>query len=305
MGAKKKVHTEEPAEFAAKKTPYVGFLKNEIVLVQFIPKPTKEITNPSHVAYGGKLQGTFDNISPPRLDKGRMQNILTNDEKDGLEYLMNRDLSIYGDFWKSYRKGGMFPIALSKDDVSLNLMVPEDYITWKVLCNTQLVANSTEQLKNEYRASYKYVMVQENEGAKVEEDRINDKADAFAFYSEMASSPDALRYILRANGKHTHSGQELSFLRKEVGKLIEHAPAREVILKLKEDKLFTEKILLEEAFGLGVIDKISGQFFTKDNESIAGTGEEPTEHNAARFLGSPVGQEMKLSIIARVKNARD
>jgi hypothetical protein len=287
------------------KDPYVGFLKNETVLVQYIPKPTKEITNPNHVAYGGKLQGTFDNISPPRLDKGRMQNILTNEEKEGLEFLMSRDLSIYGDFWKSYRKGGMFPIALSKDDTTLNLSVAEDYIIWKVLLNTNLVANSTDQLKNEFRASYKYVMVKENEGAKVEEDRINDKADAFAFYSDLSSSSDGLRYILRACGKHTHSGQDLSFLRKEVGKLIEGETSRKIILNLKSDKLFKEKILLEEAFGLGVIDRISNQYFTKENEPISGTGEEPTENNAARFLGSPVGQEMKLSIEARVKNARD
>tara|TARA_R110000850_G_scaffold56637_4_gene133282 strand:- start:12344 stop:13279 length:936 start_codon:yes stop_codon:yes gene_type:complete len=304
--AKKAQRTADAvSEKIVSKDPYVGFLKNETVLVQYIPKPTKEITNPSHVAYGGKLQGTFDNISPPRLDKGRMQNILTNEEKEGLEYLMSRDLSIYGDFWKSYRKGGMFPIALSKDDVVLNLMVPEDYITWKVLKNTQLVANSTDQLKNEFRASYKYVMVKEHEGAQVEEDRINDKAEAFAFYSELSNSPDGLRYILRVLGKHTHSGQDLSFLRKEVGKQIDSEPSRKIILKLKSDKLFKEKILLEEAFGLGVIDRISGQYFTKENEPISGTGEDPNEHNAARFLGSPVGQDMKLAIEARVKNARN
>tara|TARA_R110000796_G_scaffold202062_1_gene318320 strand:+ start:3794 stop:4723 length:930 start_codon:yes stop_codon:yes gene_type:complete len=289
----------------SRETVYTGFLKNETVLIQYIPKPTKEITNPSHVAYGGKLQGTFDMISPPRLDKGRMKNILSNEEKEGLEFLMSRDLSIYGDFWKSYRKGGMFPIALSKDDVSLNLSVPEDYITWKVLLNTMLVADSTDKLKNEYRASYKYVMVKENEGSKVEEDRINDKAEAYAFYSDLANSPDSLRYILRKLGKHTHAGQDLTFLRKEVGKAIEIIDSREILLKIKSDKLFKEKIILEEAFTLGVIDKISNQYFTKENENISGTGEEPTEHNAARFLGSPVGQEMRLAIEARVKNARD
>ena len=292
-------------EVPTRPTIYTGFLKKETVLVQFIPKPTKEIRDPKHIAYGGKLEGTFDMISPPRLDKGRMQNILTNDEKKGLEYLMDRDLSIYGDFWRSYRKGGMFPIALGKSDVTLNLWVPEDYIIWKVLLNTNLVANTTNQLKNEYRASYKYVMVKENEGTKVEEDRINDTAEAYGFYSELANSPDSLRYILRKLGKHTHSGQDLGFLRKEVGKAIDNVSDRTLILKFKEDKLFKEKILLEEAFGLGVIDRISDQYFTKENEAISGTGDEPTEHNAARFLGSPVGQEMRLAIEARVKNARD
>lgn len=288
-----------------KQLPYTGFLKNETIIVQFIPKPTKEITDPKHVAYGGKLQGTFDHIAPPRLDKGRMKNILTSQEKEGLEYLMGRDLSIYGDFWKGYRKGGMFPIALGKDDIALDLSIPEDYIKWKVLLNTNLVANSIEQYKNEYRASYKYVMVKENEGAKQDEERVNDKAEAYLFFSSISSSKDSMRYVLRQLGKHTHSGQETSFLVKELGKAIENEQDRRVILKLKDDKGFKEKILLEEAFGLGIIDRISNQYFTKENEPIAGTGEEPNENNAARFLGSPVGQELRLSIEARIKNARD
>lgn len=287
------------------KEPYVGFLKNEKVIIQFIPKPTKEISDPRHVAYGGKLQGTYDHIAPPRLDKGRMKNILTKEEKEGLEFLMGRDLSIYGDFWKGYRKGGMFPIALGKDDRILNLTVPEDYITWKVLLNTNLVANSLDDYKNKYRASYKYVMVKENEGAQVEEERINSKAEAYEFYSNISGSVDSMRYVLRKIGKHTHSGQDSTFLRKEIGKAIEIEKDRNTILKLSKDKLIKEKILLEEGFSLGVIDRISGQYFTKENEPIAGEGDEPTEDNAARFLGSPVGQEMKLALEARIKNARE
>ena len=286
---------------------YTGFLKEEIVLVQFIPKPTKEITDPKHVAYGGKLNGTFDYISPPRLRKDVMKNILTKEEKEGLEYLMNGvDLSVYGDFWKGYKKdGGLFPIALGKDDVALDLSIPEDYIVYKVLLNTNLVANSPEQLKNEPRASYKYVMVLENESGKMEEDRINDKAQAFVFFNEISGSKDALRYVLRKCGKYTSAGQKMNFLRKEVGKLIEDPKYVKVILDIKEDKLFKEKILLEEAVTLGVIDRISEQYFTKENEPISGTGEEPNEWNAARYLGSPVGQDMRLAIEARIKNARE
>lgn len=295
----------EKTKKAEKPEVYTGFLKNEKVIVQFIAKPTKEITNPKHVAYGGKLQGTFDNIAPPRLRKDKMKNILTKEEKDGLEYLMERDLSIYGDFWKGYRKGGMFPIALGKDDLVLDLSVPEDYIKYKVLLNTNLVANSPDQLKNEFRASYKYVMVQENETSRLEEETVSDKATAFAFYSEIVNSSDALRYVLRKLGKHTHATQGKGFLRGEVGKAIDIPKYRDVILKIAQDKKFKEKILLEEAFTLGVIDRISGQYFTKEEEPIAGDGEEPNEHNAARFLGSPVGQEMRLAIEARVKNARE
>lgn len=287
------------------KQPYVGFLKNEKVIVQFIPKPTKEISDPNHVAYGGKLQGTYDNIAPPRLDKGKMKNILTNEEKIGLEFLMGRELSVYSDFWRGYRKGGMFPISLGKDDVTLDLSVPEDYIRWKVLLQSKLVANSLEQLKNEHRESYKYVMVKENETDKADEDRVTDKAKAFAFFSSIMNSKDSLRFVLRHLGKHTHAKQELSFLVGELGKAIEVDKDRAIILKLSEDKLIKEKIILEEAFSLGVIDRVSGQYFTKKKEPISGKGDEPNEHNAAKFLGLPIGQEMRLAIEARIKNARE
>jgi hypothetical protein len=284
---------------------YTGFLKKEKVIVQFIPKPTKEITNPNHIAYGGKLNDTYDHIAPPRLNKAKMKNILTNEEKKGLEHLMGRDLSIYGDFWKGYRKGGLFPIPLGKEDKELNLEVPEDYIIWKVLLNTNLVANSSDQFKNEYRASYKWVMVKEQETNIVEETRISDKAEAFEFYNEIKTDASILRYVLRSLGKHTHVKQDMSFLRKEVGLAIESEKHRKIIIGLKDDAQLKEKVLLEEAVILGVIDRVSGQFYTKDGDPICGKGDEPTEYNSSKFLGLSVGQEMRLAIEARIKNAKN
>src|SRR5690606_38567541 len=272
-------------ETLVKKEVRTDFLKNETVIVQFIPKPTKEITDPKHIAYGGKLQGTFDYIPPPKLRKDKLKNILTNEEKEGLEYLMKGvDLSIYGDFWKSYKKGGLFPIALGKDDKYLDLSIPEDYIIYKVLINNPLIANSQDQLKNEPRATYKYVMVKENEHNKNEEEAINDRASAFEFFSKIKSSESGLRFVLSALGKHTHKNQDIGFLRKEVGKAIDDYRDIKIILKLAEDKYFDVKVLLEDAFTLGVIEKISGQYFTKENEPIAGTGLEPNIDNASKFL---------------------
>ena len=306
MGSKKgEEATIEQSVVKKESTVYTGFLKNETITVQFIPKPTREISNPNHVAYGGKLEGTYDYISPPRLDKGKMQNILTKEEKEGLEFLMGRDLSIYGDFWKGYRKGGLFPVALGKEDKFLNLSVPEDYIVYKVLLNTNLVANSTQQMKDEPRESYKWVMVKEDETDKIGEERVNEKAEAYAFYNQHSSNSDVLRYILRKLGKHTHGGQKLSFLREQVGLAIDNPKYRSIILKLSKDKALTEKVLLEQAFTLGIIDRVSNQYFTKEGEPISGEGEDPTEFNSARFLGLPVGQEMRLAIEARIKNAKE
>ena len=296
---------EENTLIEKKREVTTSFLKNKKVVVKFIPKPTKEITNPNHIAYGRKLEGTYDYISPPRLRKDKMKNILSNQEKDGLEVLMKRDLSIYGDFWKSYKQGGMFPIALGKDDRVLDLSVPEDYIIYKVLLSTNLVANSTDQLRDEPRESYKYVITEEDEGDKMDAQNIDDTAAAFAFYSKYAQDKSALRFILSATGKNTHKSQTMDFLRGEIGKAIQNPKDRKTILVLSKDNNFEVKVLLQEAYVSNVIDVVSGMYYTKENEPIAGENEDPTLENAARFLSKPIGQEMRLAIEARLKNSKE
>ena len=287
--------------------PSTSFLKAKTVKVEFIPKPTKEITNPNHVAYGRKLDGTYDYISPPRLRSEKMKNILTDEEKEGLEYLMKRDLSIYGDFWRGYRQGGMFPIALGKESKKLTLSVPEDYIIYKVLLNTDIVANSLEQQTNEPRSTYRYVIVDEGEDEKADAERVSEQAEAFKFYSEYANDKTALRYILSQSGKRTNLGSKMSFLRGEVGKLIGNPKDRAAILLMSKDKDFEIKALLEEAWGLNVVDKINGNFFTKEGEAISSDedADNPDIHAAGRFLNSPFGQELRMIIEKRVKNARE
>ena len=170
-----------------KRVPTTKFLKNETVIVRFLPKPSKEIKDPKHIAYGGKLEECYDYIAPPRLRKDKLKNILTAEEKEGLEHLMNINLSVYSDFWKGYKKGGLFPIALGKRDVILQLDVPEQYIIWKVLlANESLIANSLLEVRN--KGSFKYVLVKEKDVEKVNEDRTNNKEKAYSLFGELKKS---------------------------------------------------------------------------------------------------------------------
>lgn len=148
-------------------------------------------------------------------------------------------------------------------------------------------------------------MVKEADSNKDEESAINDKAEAFNFYNKVSDNATALRYILSQTGKHTHKGQNLSFLRAEIGKAIDNPKDLSIILNLSKEKYFETKVLLQNAFEMNVIDRIGGQFFTKENEPISGKGDEPTMDNASKFLASPLGQDMRLAIEARLKNARE
>ena len=279
------------------------FLVNETVIVKFLPrKVTKEIQDPKHIAYGGKLEGCFDYIAPPRLRKDKLQNILTKEEKEGLEYLMSGvNLSIYSDFWKGYTKDSLFPIALSKEDMYLNLSVPEDYIKYKVLINNRMVATNREQLK--LRGTYKYIIEKEEDSLKRDNDDLNTTEKAFELFGKIKKSKPAMRYILSKFDKYTHQTQKSDFLIAEIGKELKKNASK--FVSIADDEYLATKVLLNEAFQLGVIERIDGQYFTHEREPISEKGVEPNEYNASKYLSSPVGQELRLSIQARVKNARE
>lgn len=285
-----------------KKQVDTSFLKNETIIVRFLPRPTKEIRDPKHIAYGGKLEDCFDYIAPPRLRKDKLKNVLTKQEKEGLEHLMNTDLSVYSDFWKGYKKGGLFPIALGKRDTYLDLSTPEHYIIWKVLqSNEHLVANSLEDVRK--RGSYKYVLVKEADTVKVESEKVNLKEEAYALFTEIKKSKSTMRYILRQFGKHTHSGQTETFLRGEIGKIIDDKA--QLFVKYANDDQLEVKVLVQEALELGVLRKSGKEYFTIDGKPLSDEGLESTMINAVNNLSSPLGQELRFEIEAKVKNARE
>lgn len=278
-----------------------SFLKDETVIVKYIMKPSPDIRDPQHIAYGGKLNGCLDWIVPPRLRKDRLKNVLTDTEKKGLEYLMNVNLSIYSDFWKGYNKESLFPIGLGKDNLKLNLSDPEQYIQYKVLINNPMIATSEEDLRR--RSTYKYIIVKEADSINEEESKINQKETAYELYSAIKNDSAKMRFILRQFGKYTSVDQKLKFLRSEIGKLIDTS-TRAFINYASDDKLEI-KVLIQEGLELGVIRKLDDKYYTADSESLADEGQDSTIENAAAYLSSPIGQELRLSIEARIKNARE
>jgi hypothetical protein len=285
-----------------KKKVDTSFLRDETIIVRFLPKPSKEIRDPKHVAYGGKLEDCYDYIAPPRLRKDKLKNVLTSAEKEGLEFIMGVDLSIYGDFWRSYRKGGLFPIALGKRDKFLNLLVAEDYIIYKLLkANTNLIANSLEEVRN--KGSYRYVMIKEGESVKHDESAVDNKELAYDIFAKIKKNSAVMRYVLKEFGKHTHAGQNPSFLKGEIGKLIESNTLD--FIKIAGDESLKTKTLLNEAVVLGVAKRMNDLYYDLEGNFISEKGKEANLDNAAEYLKSPVGQEMRITLEARVKNAKE
>jgi len=76
----------------------ISCLKNEKIIVRFIPREGGLVTDPKHVLYGGLGVNSKRRFVVPRLRTGVFKNPLTNSEKDYLEYIMGlpeNALSIY------------------------------------------------------------------------------------------------------------------------------------------------------------------------------------------------------------------
>jgi hypothetical protein len=281
--------------------PATDFLINEKVTIQYIKRESSYIKDPKHVGYGGLFEGSTIAIPVPLMDNMKMKNLLTKKEKAGLEFLLGRDLSIYKSFWRTdYKEGALFPIYLGKDDTVLDKSDPEQYIKWKVLKESPIVANSLDEIRN--KATYRFVMIAEGETIKREKDKVGAKVMAFEKYVEFKNNKPVLRYILRNLGRYTAQNQKLDFLQIETARLIDKDP--NMFLYVTTDELIHTKILLEDATEFGVINKVEGSFYTKDNEPIS-DGATPSLETAARYLSIPLGQEMRLTLEAKIKNARE
>jgi hypothetical protein len=287
----------------AKKPTYTGFLKEEKVVLKFIKRETNGIKDPRHVAYGGLFVNTEISIPAPTLDNKKMKNLLTDQEKKGLESILNGvDLSIYGDFWKEggvAYKIGILPLYLGKNELVLDKSDPYDYIKWKILLASPIVANSLNDVRKS--ASYRFVLTSSAEEIEQAKDTVGYKVLAYELYVEHKKNKSVLRYILRNLGKYTSKNQKLDFLQIETSREIEKDPS--MFTSVAGDKLLKEKVLLEECIESGIINKVEERYYTLDGDPIS-DGETPTIEVSALYLGNNIGQEMRLALEAKLKQTK-
>jgi hypothetical protein len=294
MAAKAKVKVQEEEV-------RTDFLENKVVSVKYLSKEANGIKDIKHVAYGGLLNGAEIAIPAPTMDNGKMKNLLTNVEKDGLEHMLNGvNLSIYGDFWKEGGKAyemGILPIYLGKDDMRLDLSDPYEYIKYKVLLACPIVANSLDAVR--HRATNRFVLTSASEQMAKEIDKVGNKVQAYKLYVKYEEDKEVLRYSLRNLGRNTNRSHKIDFLQSELHKELEKNPS--LLCNIMGDSFLKTKVLLETCFEYGAINKVDKKFYTLDDEPIS-DGDTPTLQVAAEYLATNLGQEMRLSLEAKLKN---
>lgn len=279
----------------------VSCLRNEKVVIKFIPKEGGLVTDPKHVLYGGLGINSKRKFVVPVLPSGTFVNVLTNSEKDYLEYIMGlpeNAMSVYlkkDNFWAN--KG----VILGKERTVLDLSDPDDYIKYKILlANKDYIAPSEEVLKTAKKATYQFVIIREGEEARSSVESLNTSAKAYILFGELKEELEKLALIVEiATGKSLSRIDKISVFA-QVEKLIKDSPKK--FIEAAEDDYLDTKLLIKKAVSAGYIRK-RGQYyyFTEDNSPICTETQEPTLQSACAYLNSPKYQEKAFALQAKIK----
>ena len=198
----------------------INCLKNERVVVRFIKKPHPLIKDANHVAAGGLIEGGKRTFCLPKLSNGNYKNCLTNNEKKFLEVALGlgyNGLSIYNQEGENYWDfdSDKAVVTLTKEDYYLDLSKPTDYIIYKMLlANSDYICPSLRDLQNNPKASYQYVMVNENDEARIADDEMSVTERCYMMFGKYRDDTDTLRTLLEMiQNKPVDENTKIEFLR--------------------------------------------------------------------------------------------
>ena len=278
-------------------------LRNEKVIIRFIPRDNDNITDRKHVAFGGMMDNAVRGFTVPMLNNGVYKNVLTDNEKTFLEDLLGLEvngLSVYSknnNFWDNYL------IRLSKQDTILDLSNPQDYIKYKVLlANKDTIAPSMRALKEGRKATYEYVIMEPNEEFSDSKNRVNNTMKCFEEFGAIKDKFDVLKCVVETiDGRTVAANTKIEFLQAKATDLITDNP--KLFLETVTDPLLNSKVLLRKAVEKGIVAKRGEYYYLASNGSpLCNNGEDPTFTIAARYLSLPENQEIKFSIEAKLNS---
>ena len=286
----------------------INCLKNEKVNVKFINKARTSVTDPKHIYYGGMAPTSEHVFTTPMLRTGGYTNVLTKDEMKFLEYKMGMEpgsLSVYkreNNFWDDSNIEGVGAIELKKGDNIFDLSDPMDYIKVKILkANKQIIASSMQELQDTPKATYRFVVINENDSSKDATLHVTMKSKAYMEFGSMKDNDDKMRTVIELfEGRPVSAKSSNDFLQGKIGEIIE--TNTKMFLNIVTDPLLDNKVLIKKAIDAGIIVNRGTFLYLKDtNTPLCGDGQDPTLSVAAKYLSLPRQQELKFRIEAELK----
>lgn len=287
--------------------PLVSCLRNEQIIIRYLPRQSRMVTNPKHVLFGGMAENATRTFVVPMLSSGRYVNVLTDSEKDFLEELMGlpqNALSIYkkvDNFWDDANEAGISKVTLRKQDNYLNLANVEDYIRYKILlANKDYIAPSLEALETNPKATYQFVILTEDSETQSAKKGMTTLMQCYTAYGKIEDEVDTLRVIIETlTGVRVHKNTKKEFLQTKVNELIQGNS--KMFLKVATDPMLSTKVLIRRCVEEGLIAHRGNQYYIKDGNIPMCEDGEPTLNVAAQWINLPKNQEIKLSLEAKLK----
>lgn len=266
----------------------VSCLSSDKVIVRFIPHPDSMADNPKHVLYGGMAEDSVRTYTVPVLSNGSLKNVLTKAEKEFLEEYLGLEYNAMSVHNKTNNYWHNFQVRLRKQDNTLDLSDPYDYIKYKVLlANTELIAPSIEVMQDRPKGTYEFVIIRENEEVSDMSRKLDLKMRLYMEFGKISEDRRTLLTVIRLiDNKIMSKKVKTAFLQTEVSGYIESKP--KLLLSTLTDPLLKTKSDIFSGVELGFIAQRGDQFFVKDgNVPMCGDGADPTLSNAARWLNLP------------------
>lgn len=251
-------------------------LPTEIITVRYIPRNKGLAANvdKNHVISGGLLSKAVRKFCTPLMRNGSIANILSNDEKEYLEGVTGLNLSVYGDFWNTFR------VALHKEDANnrLDLNNPMDFISYKILQSLKSEISPDWASRNT-KQTYQFAICGENEEMLESKGKFDAKKEAFKLYGKIEDDKEKLLNVLKLlTNKPISTESKLDWLQTKVEEYVDLNPSQFVSV-MTDSTLYT-KMLINTGIEKGIIIKKSNKYSTIDGLDLCNVGEIATFDNA-------------------------
>lgn len=281
----------------------VNCLKNEKVKVEYIKRTTGLVKDFNHILGGGLADSASISYTVPLTASGTYARVLDENERKCLEEVLQLDdnsLSVYrtqNNFWEN------FSVTIPKNGKLLSLSDPNDYIAYKVLlANHDFVAPSKQELEQAPKATYRFVLVSENDSIDDESKALTNTMKAYEILGGLKDDFDKLKFIVQELNKKTLSNRvKLDFLQGEIYRIIRRDP--QAFIKVADDKYLSTKVLIMNSVIKGTINKKGDYYYLASNNlPLCRNGANPVLQQAAEFIALPENQEIKFSLEEKEKD---
>ncbi|MFA5396906.1 MAG: hypothetical protein WC346_12935 [Methanogenium sp.] len=204
--------------------------------------------------------------------------------KERLEQALGQDLSPMSKFWESYF------IRIGSTDIFIDPSTPRGELDYLFLKKHKRIASTV----NKVLPSHDFVLIDENEEAKVVNEYNRNKRQAFKELDKM--SPSDKRRALRIYGFNPETSTD-EMIENRLTDLIEKDPKKFFSLWVDNKKRDTE-FLIKQGVALNVLSK---------NKTVYKYGQDVIGHtleDAIDYLDNPINQETKIAIQKNINSIK-